>query len=307
MKHSDNSASSQKRSLTLGDLQKADVLLARGHGLISDWISKADGGSYSHGALWSGTGVIQATSEGITDAPLVGAFDVYRHRTLDSAGADQVVAYAKTQVDGKYAYTELVMLGLLFSCGLRVKGAILNRLLEAIGSEPAADLNEWLMAHSNRKVRVCTELVATSFYKPADQRFALKILPFSQRPDAIVTGAAPLELPPLVAEGDEPEQTRSLTATEGARDALLAESEPWLRLLMKSGLFEEQAVRGATLALPLLGDETPTNTRKIFTQPIAFDASSGEKLGVVTPADLQFSPSLRYVGHIESPKLAAKA
>ncbi len=271
------------QQLKLADLEPADVLLARGHGIVSDLITKADGGRYSHGALWSGIGVIQATSKGITHAPQEeGEFDVYRHRTLDDAGATEVVDYAKSQVSGTYAYGELVLLGLLFSCGLRVRGAILNRVLEMIGGPQAAALEKWLSEHTSQKIRVCTELVATCYYHTTQQRFALRILPFAERPSVPAPASND-------AAGEAP-----------ASDVVSDASKGCLDVLVRGGLATERDVRGTGLTLPPLTPDAATNTRKVFADPIAIDASTGGKLGVVTPADLQFSPSLQFIGRFKA-------
>lgn len=277
------------QDLTLDDLKPADVLLARGQGVVSDLIAKADGGRYSHGALWSGIGVIQATSNGITHEPFeTGEFDVYRYKELDGAGAAEVVDFAKSQVSGSYAYGELVLLGLLFSCGLRVKGALLNRVLDAIGGSSATRLEAWLQEHSQQRIRVCTELVAASFFRTTKQRFALRICPFSERP-------AP---PPVATRGAA--TLPEAPATEPTLVSLTEASHGCLELLTRRGLVTDENVRGTGLSLPAHAPAAATKTRKVFLDPIAFDASTGEKLGVVTPADLQFSPSLEFIGRLAS-------
>jgi len=276
---------SNPRELTLEDLKPGDVLLVRGHGIVSGLIAKSDGGRYSHGALWSGVGVIQATSKGITHEPFeTGEFDVYRHRELDEAGAAEVVAFAKSQVSGSYAYGELVLLGLLFSCGLRVKGALLNRLLDAIGGSKAAQLEAWLQEHSQQRIRVCTELVAASFFHTTKQRFALRIWRFSKRP-----APPPVDARGGAAAADDP-------TAEPPLESLTEASRGCLELLVRGGLASATNGRGTGLVLPAQAPAAATKTRKVFADPIAFDASTGEKLGVVTPADLQFSPSLEFVG-----------
>jgi len=262
------------QQLTVDELEPADVLLARGHGIVSDLIMKADGGNYSHAALWSGTGVIQATSAGITHLPPAegDAFDVYRRRGLDAAGATEVVAVAKRQVNGSYAYGELVLLGLLFSAGVRVKGALLNRILQQIGGVAATRLKQWLDEHAqNKKIRVCTELVASSYYYAAGQRVALRIRPFDKRPAAASSASRG--------------SGAAAAAATGGVDGSQTEADG------------EQIAAATARCLELLQDRA---TRKLLSDPIALDDDTSGEIGVVTPADLQFSPSLEFRGHFRA-------
>jgi len=47
-----------------------------------------------------------------------------------------------------------------------------------------------------------------------------------------------------------------------------------------------------------LGNEA--GTRKLLAGEIARDAATNDPVGVVTPGDLEFSPSLRFVGRFEA-------
>jgi hypothetical protein len=44
--------------------------------------------------------------------------------------------------------------------------------------------------------------------------------------------------------------------------------------------------------------DASSDIRKVFAGAIALEAGTGKRIGVVTPADLQFSPSLKFVGRI---------
>jgi len=304
MKHgSEGVPSTDAPRLTQSDLRPADILLSRGVGLVSDLIAASDGGKYSHGALWSGTGVIQATGDGITHTEELKVHDVYRHRELDELGAAEVVEAAKAELPGSYAYGELVLLGLLFSLGLHTRGALLTRMLEAIGGEGATKLGAWLNAQAGKKTRVCTELVASSFFKVSNGRFALKILPRSERPlQPAVAAPRSIGLPPLV-RGD----AASGGATRGQADisssaAVLAGAErarqTCLELLLANGVLMREGTRGALTELQPLTIDASVQTRKVFAGPIAVEAGTNRPIGVVTPADLQFSPSLAFLGRI---------
>jgi hypothetical protein len=265
--------------LNHGNLQRADILLSRGEGLVSDLIAKSDGGKYSHGALWSGSHIIQATSAGITRTPLAGEHDVYRRIGLTSEGAEAVVAVADAEVGGRYAYGELVLLGLLFMSGAKVRGAWASRMLDALGGPTAKNLREWLDKNSGSKVRVCTELVASCFYRANNHQFAIRVLPASARPrpasEDFLEG-----LPPLGTDEDE-------LARDGAHDPLDGE----LAALRRSC--------AVLLAQPAQGADSDDASRDLIGAAIAF-STSGESVGVVTPADLQFSPSLEFVGRIRA-------
>ncbi|MGC4086724.1 MAG: hypothetical protein QM756_02280 [Polyangiaceae bacterium] len=211
-----------KSELRKSDLRPADVLLSRGEGIVSDSIAKNDGGQYSHGAVWSGDGIVQATSAGITHTPFSGSHGVYRRRELTEAGAQEVVELALAELKGRYAYGELVMLGVLFMSGIRVRGAWGSRALEAIGGPKAEKLKAWLDENEGKKVRVCTELVASCFFRAADKAFALEILPVPKRPAPRPTTAL-AGLQPLGSDEDDTTRGRDdVMGTEsGCGDAVL--------------------------------------------------------------------------------------
>ncbi|MEY2931314.1 MAG: hypothetical protein RL033_2063 [Pseudomonadota bacterium] len=266
--------------LTTGQLQPADILLSKGEGVVSDLIAEADGGHYSHGALWSGMGIIQATSKGITHSDIHGTHMVYRYPGLPQDAAKKIVAIAMEQVTGRYAYGELVMLGALFLSGTRVKGALLDRLLDAIGGPTATKLKAWLDERAGKGARVCTELVASAYYEAADKAYALKV---RTRPGggagAIVraTMAQKVRGMPVVTCGIAPaveEAKRQQEAIDAAQSCinLFVQSDPNL----------------------------PDLPRKLLAGVIAFDAVTNAGIGVVTPGDLEFSPSLKRVGRLRA-------
>lgn len=266
-------AAAGERELELNDLQEADVLLARGTGIISDLIAKSDGGKYSHAAMWSGDGVIQATAAGITCTPLAGKFDVYRPIALPPEGAKEIVKLALDELKGHYAYGELVLLGLLFLPGLRVRGALANQVLDAIGGTTAKKLNEWLDENVGKNVRVCSELVASCFYRAgAKHQFALRVLETKDRPK------------PTTYVGSDDDVSRGrpqLAAADADVDAAAASCD---RLLTEA----------SERAIPSDDGDPP---RRLLAGSIAF-RPNGDKVGVVTPGDLQFSPSLKFIGTI---------
>jgi hypothetical protein len=264
--------------LSSTDLQAADVLLSRGEGFVSDLIAKNDGGKYSHGALWSGTGIIQATSAGITETPLAGELDVYRRIDLTAEGAGEVVAIARRELKGRYAYGELVLLGLLFVSGAKVRGAWGSRMLDAIGGPTAKNLRDWLNKNSGSKVRVCTELVASCFFRAAGGKFAIQVLPADARPEPATDDDLLAGLPSLGTDDDD--------TARGAPNPLDGELE---------------AMRHACVELlaPTTTASADEGTRDLLGGSVAF-STNGESIGVVTPADLEFSPSLQLISHIRA-------
>ena len=267
--------------LTIQDLQPSDILLSKGDGLVSNLITQLDGGKYSHGALWSGAGVIQATGEGISESKIAGTHGVYRYPDLPKKVAEDIVTIARAQVNERYAYGELLMLGALFASGLRIEGAILTRMLDAIGGPTASKLKAWLDAHAGMKARVCTELVASAYYDAADARFALKIL----------SRAAGGTLPDAIARATPQQATRSAaTVTRGVAPVV---DDP---RLAADAVAAAQNCRDLVLQHNL---GARARMRKVLAGVVAIDAETNKPLGVVTPRDLECSPSLRFVGRLE--------
>lgn len=265
---------SPAKELSVDDLQPADVLLSRGEGVISDLIAEADGGHFSHGALWSGMGIIQATSDGITGGEIHGVHAVYRYPDLPEDVAGEIVAIAQKQVGGSYAYGELVMLGALFLSGIRVKGAVMDRLLDEIGGRTASNLKAWLDEHAGKRARVCTELVASSYFGARDRAFALKIRSRSNASNNVTVRASATT------------GTRAIAVTRG------------LAPLVEDGPLQPDAIAAAQSCLDALLQDGEIGTRKLLAGAIAFDATTNGPIGVVTPGDLEFSPSLRFVGRL---------
>jgi len=267
--------------LTLGQLQPADILLSKAQGFVSELIAEADGGHYSHGALWSGMGIIQATGDGITHSEIHGTHTVYRYPKLPQDVAAKIVAITMEQVNGRYAYGELVMLGALFLSGIRVKGALLDRLLDAIGGPPAAKLKAWLDEHAGKGARVCTELVASAYYEAAPKgAYALKVRTRAAAGARAIVRAAMAQRErgaPLVTSGIAP------AAEEANR--------------------QQEAIDAAQCCIDLFVQSDPNlpdMPRKVLAGVIALDAETNDGIGVITPADLEFSPSLELVGRLRA-------
>ena len=273
--------STNKRVLEASELKPADILLSAGEGVVSRVIMRCDGGSYSHAALWSGTGVIEATSNGVCETELYQTFDVYRVTALDSGVGAKIVEAARASVGRRYAYTEMLLLGLLFSVGLRPSRPLFTEAVARLGSK-AEFLKRWLakLQGSKAEPRVCSELVAASY---ADANAPLIILERGERPQL----------------AQSRDQAWSLEAAAGSASQL-EEPAPSdeLRELSRAcrdifGVASESAdATGYEGVRTLLGGNLGRN-------------SQGQPISLVTPGDLQFSKSLVFVGRVEAAIAAA--
>jgi hypothetical protein len=262
-------------TLAQSSLQCADVLLSRGTNNIADCIVAADGGSYSHAALWTGETVVEATLDGIREGAPPAGRDVYRYRGEDGAPLDpviaaQIAAHARRGVGGVYATHELLLLGTIVALGLSPRRSLVHVALDALGTR-GHRLEAWLRdLDSSRKPLICTELVSAAFYDaPSDRAYALRIVPNGARP-----------LPPAV--------TRSRSLRAGHEEALPPDQAQAI-----------DDVRASCRALLDLSNarDSPTE-RKVLWGSLALEAGNDRRLGAVTPGDLQFSPSLRFCGMV---------
>lgn len=253
-------------------LRPADVLLSRGEGDISDAIVASDGGSYSHAALWSGSSIIEARLDGVRERAWVGERDVYRYmvdgQPLGAEVAQRIVDIARAKVGREYATHELYLLGALFTLGLTPRRSLLGRTIAALGGSKAERLEQWLDSlPSDVEPLYCTELVAGSYYHALEDRsLALRIVPIAQRP-------------------------REDVRTRGPDDLLSAEE---LELLQAT----QKRCRELMMATETSPPTPTTRARKLLWGTLAIEIGSQTKLGVVTPADLQFSPSLTFCGRV---------
>jgi hypothetical protein len=262
--------------------------MSRGEGDIADSIVSSDGGSYSHAALWSGEGVVEARLDGVHERAVGFRRDVYRYMRdgvpLDPAVATHIVEIARSKIGGSYAKNELYLLGMLFAVGLPPRRSLLRAALDALGGDHAERLEELLTDNAFEDMPViCTEFVAAAFYEVSEDRsHALRILPREARP---------------LRPGESAVRVRGLAGSQGPGFAT-GQPDPLnaierCRSLVKTHLRASGAQQDATTAPARL-----VQSRKVLWGSVAVDALSDLKLGVVTPADLQFSPSLRFVGYI---------
>lgn len=285
-------------------LAPGDVLLSRGIGEISDLICAIDGGSYSHAGLWTGTGVVHATFEGIVgddlDASLADRqhVDVFRYErdgaALGSARwpAEPVLACAASFVGGSYAYSDLLMLALLIGYGRRPGVPALDSAVRKVGAHLAERLDVWLerqraaagAADAGPEPMTCTELIGTAFYAAASvpaHAYALEV---------VLPGRGPE--PPLALSGPDP------AASEYERVAQL-----WRQVLRRHA-----PALDADLCRRASGGDPPSPPALFgLTRPRRVIA--GERalpLRTLTPRDLETSPTLARVGRLEVPGRAGR-
>lgn len=259
---------------------------------IAATILAVDRGSYSHAALWSGDGVIESVLRGVNVNAPVGDRDVYRYRgpnaPLPNDVAERIVQTAQRHDGLEYAFTELYLLGVLFALGLRPDRSLVGLVLEAVAGEHANALEDWLSKATGECVpRVCTELVAYAYYAADDwHSYAFRLAPRSQRP-APALGAPPP--PPGLGVGSP------IVLGEGAPSAVSATSAATADDL------ETVAGRLTGMVLDAVGrtNEALPPERKALMGSVAFGSDDGRPFAVVTPSDLQFSPSLTFVGRIQ--------
>jgi hypothetical protein len=286
----DRKSLSAAATLSTDDLRPADILLSSDDSAVSRAIVAADGGGYSHAALWSGSAVIEATSQGINEIELRGPRAVFRHRAMSVDTAASIVVEARSQLGARYAYSELLLLGLLFTLRLRPQAPILDSLIEALGGPGAEKLKAWLDRDCPGKTpRICTELVAHCYFR-AGTDAALRI---ARRPvrstaqaprdaadrDTAATVANIVYSAPLISSGST---DPSVLAFERTRESCRSH-------LVRHGVIESS------------GLDTSAQAAKLFAGKIAWDADTGAPVGVVTPADIEFSPSLRFLGCVHGP------
>jgi hypothetical protein len=275
-------------------LAPGDVLLSRGIGEISDLICAIDGGSYSHAGIWTGTSIVHATFEGIerdgleaavADRQYVDAFRYHRDgAVLGSARwpVEPVLECAASFVGGSYAYSDLLMLGLLIGYGRRPGIPALDSAVRKIGARLAERLDAWLERQTGHgsdgrpAPMTCTELVGAAFYAAAsDPAHAYAI-------EVVLPGRSPL--PPRALSGPDPGAAEYERVAESVR-----------QVLRRHGLAL------AAEANPTAASGDPPNPRALFDLTRPRRAIAGERalpLRTLTPRDLETSPTLTRVGRL---------
>jgi len=268
--------------LGIDDLVPADILLSRGNELVSDLIAEADRSSYSHAALWSGTQIIEATLDGgVSERPASGSRDVYRFVNsaggaatgLTAAERAAVVEAARGQTNNRYDTAEIALLATVYNKWWgtrRPRRSLAASVLEVLGGPTAERVRAWLQAAYGRSApRICSELVALAYYQAGR---GLQVYALAKRPSV------------------------SSPANDETLDSVIARQAAELNVALYGMLYaNEAATRGvaSTLGVP------SAEAKGLLFGDLAYDSETKAPIAVVTPGDLQFSPSLRFVGRVD--------
>jgi hypothetical protein len=271
------------RVLGSADLLPGDILLSRGDSHISDLIVEADHASYSHGALWSGTGIVESTlNGGVAEQAASGNRDVYRFSEtgrdtptfLGDEELKKIVTAARKQVGNRYDTTEIHLLAVVFNkwwLTERPRRSLAASILDALGGGRAERLRNWLQAiYASSAPRICTELVALAYFESGH---GLCVLPTPKRP------------------------ARALQRDEETNEPDLSAQAAQLNVSVYQTLWANDEAIGAVaraLGVPA------ADAKGILFGDLAYDSETGAPIGIVTPGDLQFSPSLRFIGNFDA-------
>jgi hypothetical protein len=273
----------QGRALGSEDLLPGDILLSRGNSQISELIVAADHASYSHGAIWSGSSIIESTlKDGVAEQAASGDRDVYRFvetgrdtpAFLGEEERQKIVAAARKQVGNRYDTTEIHLLAVVFNkwwLTERPRRSLAAAVLEALGGSRAEKLRNWLQTVYGRSApRICTELVALAYFESGH---GLRVLPTAERPAA-----------PALPRDEAP--TEPQLSVQAAQLNVSVHQTLWAN---------DEAVSVVARAL----DVPAADAKGILFGDLAYDSETGAPIGIVTPGDLQFSPSLRFIGNFD--------
>ena len=150
-------------------LQPGDVLLSLGKGSLSECIRLMDGGLHSHGAIWTGDKLVEATiSEGVIEESLEVCIGRHPHRYIDvyrREGGGKVVERARAWAAKKHQYSrgdlKLCAFLLVSSALWPVAALQVAYLLAANAIESFLELDE---PKDGERV-TCIELIARVFYE----------------------------------------------------------------------------------------------------------------------------------------------
>lgn len=272
--------------LGTADLRQGDVLLSLGRGELSTAIRLLDGGDYSHAALFSGQGVIEATEPRVVEHPLEHSLelhsrvyvDVFRHRGPSELG-ERVVRSARSYVGRPYSYGDLFLAGMLIATSARLPPA--QKQVEFLLR--AAKLLEFLQLDriAEQGLVTCVELVVR----------------------AHVAADAPLE---LLIEGQRHFEGRALAL--GVRDLLgrvrskgeLADTleVDWLEMrALFRNKYQDLLGLEASPADALVSKGLFSPDAELVV-PHATWAGVAWPANLVTPRDLSQSPSLVKIGRV---------
>jgi hypothetical protein len=203
-----------------GDMLPGDVIMSKGNisnssttALLEKILIAVDQGDYTHASLWTGSHVIEALEQGVSEDPLSLTMDnqvlvdIYRFEKdghhLGDAGwpVTPIIEAVYSFIGRPYGYADLMLAGTILLAAETIPksdtGEILLRLL---GDHFAQNLLEWL----DSGAMVCTQVVVQAYWQApggvAKNQFALEIPIDGKRrlPQDLISidgkDAAPVEL-----------------------------------------------------------------------------------------------------------------
>jgi hypothetical protein len=318
------------------DLREGDILLYRGTGFISKAIQLFDGTDVSHVSVYMGDGKVgEAIAEGLVERSVrdsvVGNEWVKVFRLVNNPGDyGPVITCARGYLDqgNRYAYEQLVILGLLCTTRKLSITPILRRLLRTLLDAASASLTA--MVSQNRQPMICSEFAYRAYdetQEGPDHPYVITIpgiLPLEPEEDGMVVRAM---VPQAAAARVHPESLAALFAAPASRTWLqpteralpapqVAESvEPKdeLQILLEAysdelqhsrvGMEDLQASTDRFALSLYAADESAAGAGVALAHRAAETSAAYEHLfrvagDFVTPGDLYTTPSLRPVGVI---------
>jgi hypothetical protein len=250
------------------------------------WLIRTfDRGSFSHVALWSGKGVIDARLKaGLWEHPLErgSRWTVYRYvrdRTeLTEEERSAIVERARRYCGANYARSDLAALAFLIVVRVRPArplGEYVEGLRSVFGGVTAVALYNdlsWLKANEGRQPMVCSELVARA-YREGRERLA-------ERPELTIRRDRRHQ--------SDMQQARTVASTATKSAGTISDDEAWVARLGIS----------CKALLVKAENEEDLRARGVFWGLDARDAGTGKLVPVVTPGDLENSPDLQRIGVI---------
>lgn len=287
-------------------LLPADVLLSRGDSDISTGIVELDGGSYSHAALWSGSGVLESTLPVVREVPLQTCgehalfIDVYRH-VQSTLPREAIVTQARKHLGKNYGKLDLGLATLTVAVSSWMPGdwAEMNALY---GSKRLARVLEFLSRLGNG-ARVdeltCSELVTTAFFD-ASVPIAVHLAgDRAFRPTSFTRAVLSLAAKSANDESsyshDSPDDVRALAA-----EVLQSFSEPLPEDVPGHDLHHWEEVHRNWMDRLVFGPTEELAPSVIRAKRLIAGVTWPTNL--VTPRLLEHAPDLRFVGRVwESP------
>ena len=175
--------------ISLDDLQPGDIMLSTGPttGSNSSWldylIRTIDDSDYSHATEYIGKVgekhmVVEATTDGILydctkldfDAqPLIDAYRFVSHDKHQFGEAnwpsEPVTKMARTFVGGKYAYSELIMLGLVIMAADLPDDDAISEIIRLGAGFLVNEISKWINQNADKTPMTCVQVVTTAHWQ----------------------------------------------------------------------------------------------------------------------------------------------